>query len=43
MKKGTHEKASVQPIKVDTKAPKPAGAGKVEFGYAGTARKGKKA
>ena len=43
MNKGTHAKASVQPIKVDTKAPKPAGAGKVDFGYAGTARKGKKA
>jgi hypothetical protein len=43
MKKGTHEKASVQPVKVDTKAPKPAGAGAVKFGYAGTARKGKKA
>jgi hypothetical protein len=43
MNKGSQAKASVQPIKVDTKAPKPAGAGKVEFGYAGTARKGKKA
>lgn len=43
MNKGSRAKASVQPVKVDTKAPKPAGAGKVEFGYAGPARKGKKA
>ena len=43
MNKGSRAKASVQPVKVDTKAPKPAGAGKVDFGYAGPARKGKKA
>ena len=43
MNKGSRAKASVQPVKVDTKAPKPAGAGDVKFGYAGTARKGKKA
>jgi len=43
MNKGSRAKAPVQPVKVDTKAPKPAGAGKVDFGYAGPARKGKKA
>ena len=42
MKKGTHAPAPVQPIKVDTKAGSVKG-GKVDFGYAGTARKGKKA
>lgn len=42
MNKGTQAKASVQPVKVDTKAPKPTG-GEVKFGYAGPARKGKKA
>jgi hypothetical protein len=43
MNKGTQAPASVQPVKIDTKAPKPAGAGDVKFGYAGPARKGKKA
>jgi hypothetical protein len=42
MNKGTHAPAPVQPIKVDTKAGSVKG-GKVNFGYAGTARKGKKA
>jgi hypothetical protein len=42
MNKGSKAKAPVQPVKVDTKAPKPKG-GKVDFGYAGKARKGKKA
>jgi len=42
MNKGSQAPASVQPIKVDTKAGSVKG-GKVEFGYAGTARKGKKA
>jgi hypothetical protein len=43
MNKGSQAPASVQPIKVDTKSPKPAGAGKVDFGYAPAGRKGKKA
>ena len=42
MNKGSQAKASLQPIKVDTKAPKPKG-GEVKFGFAGKARKGKKA
>mgnify|MGYP000078271034 FL=1 len=42
MNKGTHAPAPVQPVKVDTKAGSVKG-GKVDFGYAGTARKGKKA
>lgn len=42
MNKGSQAPASVQPVKVDTKAPKPKG-GEVKFGYAGPARKGKKA
>ena len=42
MNKGSQAKASVQPVKVDTKAPKPKG-GEVKFGYAPAARKGKKA
>jgi hypothetical protein len=42
MKKGTHEKAPVQPVKVDTKAGSVKG-GDVKFGYAAPARKGKKA
>jgi hypothetical protein len=42
MNKGSHAKAPVQPVKVDTKAGSVKG-GKVEFGYAGPARKGKKA
>ena len=42
MNKGTHAPAPVQPVKVDTKAGSVKG-GKVNFGYAGTARKGKKA
>lgn len=42
MNKGSHAPAPVQPIKVDTKAGSVQG-GKVDFGYAGTARKGKKA
>lgn len=42
MNKGTQAPASVQPVKVDTKAGSVKG-GKVEFGYAGPARKGKKA
>ena len=43
MNKGSQAKAPVQPVKVDTKAPKPAGAGEVKFGYASAGRKGKKA
>ena len=42
MNKGTHAPAPVQPVKVDTKAGSVKG-GKVDFGYAGTARKGTKA
>jgi hypothetical protein len=42
MKKGTHAPAPVQPVKVDTKAGSVKG-GKVDFGYAAPARKGKKA
>ena len=42
MNKGTHAPAPVQPVKVDTKAGSVKG-GKVDFGYAGTARKGKNA
>jgi hypothetical protein len=42
MNKGSHASAPVQPVKVDTKAGSVKG-GKVEFGYAGPARKGKKA
>ena len=42
MNKGSQAKAPVQPVKVDTKAPKPKG-GKLELGYAPAGRKGKKA
>jgi hypothetical protein len=42
MNKGTHAKAPVQPVKVDTKAGSVKG-GDVKFGYAPAGRKGKKA
>jgi hypothetical protein len=42
MNKGSHAKAPVQPVKVDTKAGSVKG-GDVKFGYAPAARKGKNA